>query len=115
MLTGEENDLDYVGSHTVSLRPAIVDVSGGSTKLVGYRHRLKGINDTAFRDSNTDEFLTRDRIEPHHGYTGEFLGAEFAKRLVVKLWSDSRIGRNSRTLARIDRKARIQTRHYPWV
>ncbi|NMB12549.1 MAG: Ppx/GppA family phosphatase [Firmicutes bacterium] len=113
VLTGEEEaDLDYVGVvNTVSPETGlIVDVGGGSTKLVGYRHRLKEESATLPFGivTLTDEFLTRDRIEPTSLATlEEFLGAEFAKLDWLSSYGPIvALGGTARTLARIDRQRR---------
>ncbi|NMB47198.1 MAG: Ppx/GppA family phosphatase [Firmicutes bacterium] len=113
MLTGEEEaDLDYIGIvNTVAPETGlIVDVGGGSTKLLGYRNRLKEASATLPFGivTLTDRFLSTDQIDPtslaelEAFLTGEFGGlawlSEYDK--IVAL------GGTARTLARIDRRRR---------
>jgi exopolyphosphatase/guanosine-5'-triphosphate,3'-diphosphate pyrophosphatase len=113
VLTGEEEaDLDYVGVVN-SVAPEtglIVDVGGGSTKLVGYRNRLKEASATLPFGivTLTDGFLTSDPIDSQAlAELEEFLTEELARLDWLSQYDTVvALGGTARTLARIDRRRR---------
>ncbi len=113
VLTGEEEaDLDYIGVvNTIAPEAGLIlDVGGGSTKLVGYRNRLKEESATLPFGivTLTDEFLTRDQIEPASLATlEEFLAVELGRLSWLPQYDTIvALGGTARTLARIDRQGR---------
>lgn len=108
----EEAHLDYVGVvNSVSPEAGlIVDVGGGSTKLVGYRNRLKEASVTLPFGivTLTDRFLARDEIGAGSLTQLEgFLNAELSELDWLSQYDTVvALGGTARTLARIDRRRR---------
>ncbi|NLK07975.1 MAG: Ppx/GppA family phosphatase [Firmicutes bacterium] len=113
LLTGEEEGhLDYVGvANTVFPETAlIIDVGGGSTKLVGYDRRLKKHGATLPFGivTLTEMFNMGDTIQSEQVVAlGDYIGRE----LGFIPWLDKyeimvALGGTARTLARIDRRRR---------
>ncbi|NLY52605.1 MAG: Ppx/GppA family phosphatase [Firmicutes bacterium] len=113
VLTGEEEaDLDYIGVvNTVAPETGlIIDVGGGSTKLIGYRNRLKEHWAALPFGSVTlaNDFAVRDKIDPASLVELEgFLTKELTKLPWLFQYNTVvALGGIARTLARIDRRRR---------
>ncbi len=113
VLSGEdEGHLDYVGVvNTVSPETGlIVDVGGGSTKLVGYRDRLKekAVTLPFGIVTLTQKFGMSDQIEAASLHAlEETLSQEFGRIPWIGQYDTLiALGGTARTLARIDRRRR---------
>ncbi|NLY29133.1 MAG: Ppx/GppA family phosphatase [Firmicutes bacterium] len=113
VLTGEEEaDLDYVGVVNTAAPETglIIDVGGGSTKLVGYRNRLKENWAALPLGSVTlaNDFSVRDQIKPDSLVELEdFLTEQLTKLPWLSQYGTVvALGGSARTLARIDRRRR---------
>ncbi|MGI6565976.1 MAG: Ppx/GppA family phosphatase [Firmicutes bacterium] len=113
VLTGEEEaDLDYIGvvNAVAPETGLIIDVGGGSTKLIGYRNRLK--EEWAALPFGsvtlTRDFLARGRIEPASlAALEDFLTEKLARFPWLSQYDTVvALGGIARTLARIDRRRR---------
>lgn len=111
VLSGEEEaHLDYVAIvNTVAMDTGlIVDVGGGSTKVIGFRDRLKeqAVSLPFGVVTLTERFVGKDVIEPATlAEMEKFLSDEFARLDWIKQYDTLiALGGSARTLARIDRR-----------